>query len=179
MNKSFKVLLINPPWYRLFGQAFNYYPIGLCYLAGVLEKDGFNVSVYNADYNYRELRGEFLTFTVRKVIEGYKKYLSILKDISNPLWQESKQVICQQSPDIVGITVTTAKFGAAINVAKLVKELDPTIPVIVGGVHPTILPEEMLKNKEVFEEEEDYLDWRFSKETLERLKRQKQELEYA
>ena len=38
---------------------------------------------------------------------------------------------------------------------------------------------EMLKNQEVFEEEEDYLDWRFSKETLERLKRQKQELEYA
>ena len=35
------------------------------------------------------------------------------------------------------------------------------------------------KNKEVFKEEDDYLDWRFAKESLDRLNRQKRELEYA
>ena len=38
---------------------------------------------------------------------------------------------------------------------------------------------EGLKNREVFTEEDDYLDWRFAKESLDRLLRQKQELEYA
>jgi len=36
-----------------------------------------------------------------------------------------------------------------------------------------------VKNKEVFKEEDDYLDWRFAKESLDRLTRQKRELEYA
>jgi hypothetical protein len=36
-----------------------------------------------------------------------------------------------------------------------------------------------LQNKEVFSEEDDYLDWRFATESMERLKKQKLELEYA
>lgn len=36
-----------------------------------------------------------------------------------------------------------------------------------------------LRNKEVFTQEDDYLDWRFAKEAMDRLKRQKQEFENA
>ena len=38
---------------------------------------------------------------------------------------------------------------------------------------------EGLQNEEVFTEDDDYLDWRFAKEAVDRLVRQKQELEYA
>jgi len=38
---------------------------------------------------------------------------------------------------------------------------------------------EGLKNEEVFTKEDDYLDWRFAKEAIDRLEKQKQELEYA
>lgn len=38
---------------------------------------------------------------------------------------------------------------------------------------------EELQNEEVFTEEEDYLDWRFAKEAIDKLKKQKQDLEYA
>jgi len=38
---------------------------------------------------------------------------------------------------------------------------------------------EGLKDEEVFEEEDDYLDWRFAREVTDRLMRQKQELENA
>ncbi len=38
---------------------------------------------------------------------------------------------------------------------------------------------EETKEKEDFEEEDDYLDWRFAKEVLEGLRRQKQALEHA
>ena len=36
-----------------------------------------------------------------------------------------------------------------------------------------------LQNEEVFTEDDDYLDWRFAKEAIDRLVRQKRELEYA
>ena len=47
-NKT-DVLLISPPWYRFFGQQFSAKPLGLCSIAALLEKEGFNVGVYNAD----------------------------------------------------------------------------------------------------------------------------------
>lgn len=36
-----------------------------------------------------------------------------------------------------------------------------------------------LKNEEVFDEEDDYLDWRFAYEALNGLRKKKQDLEYA
>jgi len=38
---------------------------------------------------------------------------------------------------------------------------------------------EGLQNEELFTEDDDYLDWRFAKEAIDRLKKQKRELEYA
>lgn len=38
---------------------------------------------------------------------------------------------------------------------------------------------EGLQNEEVFTEDDDYLDWRFASEAIDRLVKQKQELEYA
>ena len=38
---------------------------------------------------------------------------------------------------------------------------------------------EGLQNEEVFTEDDDYLDWRFAKEAIDRLVRQKRELEHA
>jgi hypothetical protein len=38
---------------------------------------------------------------------------------------------------------------------------------------------EAQEDKEIFEEEDDYLDWRFSIEALNTLRKQKQDLEYA
>ena len=38
---------------------------------------------------------------------------------------------------------------------------------------------EGLQNEEVFTEDDDYLDWRFAREAIDRLSRQKRELEYA
>ena len=35
------------------------------------------------------------------------------------------------------------------------------------------------KNEEIFTEDDDYLDWRFAKEAIDRLKKQEKELEYA
>ena len=97
-----KILLIYPPLYSLFGFEFNRsYPIGLCYIAGILEKHNFGVTVYNADFRGS---GE-IGFFFRNMTKSHDDYLKILKDDAHPLWKEVKMIISQQSPDIVGITV--------------------------------------------------------------------------
>lgn len=49
----------------------------------------------------------------------------------------------------VGITMMTSQISQALKVLKIIKELDSQIPVIVGGVHPTLFPEQVLREPEI------------------------------
>lgn len=140
-----KVLLINPPWYRLQNTEYFGYPIGLCYLAAACEKNGVDAVVYNADFEKRRK----LLIKVSDMTDAYSQYLQLLRDLEHPFWKEVKRVISQSSPDMVGVAVTTGGYGSALNVARLVKDYDPDVPVVFGGPHPTILPEKTVKNREV------------------------------
>ena len=51
-----------------------------------------------------------------------------------------------EKPNIVGITSVTPTINSAISLAKKIKGVDPSIIVILGGPHATILPEETLRN---------------------------------
>jgi len=53
------------------------------------------------------------------------------------------------SPSIVGITSTTALANTAHEVAKWVRNISKDIKVVMGGVHPTVLPEETLEDNNV------------------------------
>ena len=142
-----KILLIDPPWSRIFGEKEFHCPLGLCYIAGVLEREGFNVSVYDADL---EVGIELPALRLqRDRIAKYNEYLHILRNLEHPLWKEMRTVIAQQSPDIVGISVTTNRYGSALNASKIIKDFDSDITIVFGGVHPTILPEESIKNENV------------------------------
>ena len=48
----------------------------------------------------------------------------------------------------VGISLATGfMISTGLKVAKLVKQFNKEIPVILGGVHPSVLPEESLRNE--------------------------------
>lgn len=50
----------------------------------------------------------------------------------------------------VGISMLTGKMILnGLKVAKLIKEYNNKIPIVLGGIHPSLLPEESLKNKYV------------------------------
>ena len=57
--------------------------------------------------------------------------------------------IRQRKPDAVGISVTTFTLIDAIQTAKTVKKVDPSIVVILGGPHVYIYPKETLEIPEV------------------------------
>ena len=54
-----KILLVNPPFYRLLGSHYNANSLGIAYIASYLNNRGHDVWLYNADYlsnkNYSNL----------------------------------------------------------------------------------------------------------------------------
>ena len=46
--------------------------------------------------------------------------------------------------DFVGLTAMTPTIGMALEIASKIKETNPELPIILGGAHATLLPEETL-----------------------------------
>ena len=64
-------------------------------------------------------------------------------------YKEIEKTIKKYQPDFVGLTITTLLFEEARKVAKFIKEINSNITIIAGGVHPTIYPEEVIKEKDI------------------------------
>ncbi|MBI3818486.1 MAG: B12-binding domain-containing radical SAM protein [Planctomycetes bacterium] len=84
----------------------------------------------------------------------------------NPQWREELRREIQGG-DVLAFAVSTMtgrQLLGAREASKLVKQLDATIPVMWGGVHPTLLPEQTIQNDFVDavcvgEGEEVFTDW--------------------
>ena len=55
----------------------------------------------------------------------------------------------KRSPEILGISAFTPTVHQAVKLAKLVKQLMPSTTVVLGGIHPTIFPEQVMQNEAV------------------------------
>ena len=81
--------------------------------------------------------------------KGFKRYLSSLRDQSMSIWNEVKKSIEEYNPSVIGISAKTQNFISATIVAKIAKEINPSIKVIVGGVHPTMNGSKVLDCKNI------------------------------
>jgi radical SAM superfamily enzyme YgiQ (UPF0313 family) len=95
--------------------------------------------VYDADYDPTNE-----SYNSLERLEHFTKYLRSLEDDTHYVWQEVRQVIQEFNPDFLGLTIVSATLVSAIKVIKIAKEIKPEIKVIVGGVHPTLCPEECI-----------------------------------
>jgi len=94
-------------------------PLGLAYLSAVLRQKMASVEVFVIDANAERITP-----------------------------QEATKKILELKPDVLGVTITTPQVDVALDIIKKVKSsLD--IPVIVGGPHPTVMPQELLACEEV------------------------------
>ncbi len=115
-----KILLINPPWvirnqknvWRNVASVMP--PLGVAWLAAVLEKDGHDVSILDANAM------QFGLDDVGVWIREHGRF------------------------DLIGLTATTPLIGNALDIARSIKAEWPETIVVLGGVHPTVLPEEVL-----------------------------------
>ena len=131
-----KVLLIQPPAFsnNLRGDMNPNAPLGIGYIAAVLEREGYAVRILDA------------------FIEGWHTETRINpeKMLVGLTYEEIKAIIAAEAPDVVGITsMFTAQRKNAHRIAEIAREVDPNITVITGGAHPTSAPESVLEDKNV------------------------------
>jgi anaerobic magnesium-protoporphyrin IX monomethyl ester cyclase len=65
-------------------------------------------------------------------------------------WKQTLKKEINQNPVCVGITTMTGKqIDYSLEVAKFIRSLNPNMPIVWGGVHPSLLPEQTLENEYV------------------------------
>jgi len=52
-------------------------------------------------------------------------------------------------PDFVGISCLTTDVKSVFNIANMIKNRLSDTNIVLGGIHPTLFPEEMLKNRDI------------------------------
>lgn len=137
-----KILLVEPPFRRLYRETFSLikYPLSLAYLASTINRDtDWDVSVYNADFS-----PDMETERLGDMEAGFLNYRRNLADLSGAVWQEIRHTLRLYRPSVVGITVMSPNLASAIVVARLVKEYDSSVPVIVGGPHASSVGSQVL-----------------------------------
>ena len=124
-----KVLLVNPPqtFYPGSDAPAGNLPLGLMYIAAVLEKAGSSVEILDAFTN---------EVAVRRIADT--------SEIGMP-YERITEEVRRRKPDVVGIANPfTCQVEHANRVANIVKELDPDVLTVVGGPHVSAVPEEFL-----------------------------------
>lgn len=128
-----KVCLVSPP-----SRSINHYrpPIALLYLSGYLEKNGIDVSIIDAILD-QQIRDEDFK---RSIGEKLIKIENIIIDTIEKI-----------NPDIVGITCYTPEFFEVLNIAKRIKKINKKIYIVVGGIHPTLYPQDFIFKNSPFD----------------------------
>ncbi len=144
-----KAVLIRPPFYALFGVTtpkMKTYPLNLLYLAtyardvgghDIAILDGENISVPGLE------PPEGITDPEMIMNQGIPRMIGLLEDPDHALWSEIERRVVSENPDLVGITCNSGNMDTAALLVKRLKRLG--LPVVLGGSHPTVLPEQSLR----------------------------------
>ena len=131
MNKSLdkKVLLINPPTPKFVKGENRSIPLSLLYLSSTLQKNNYKVKVM-------DINNDFLNLERNENLDT--DYYFSIKFINE---------LDSFKPDFIGITTLfSGRFKPAISISQRIKKHLPDVPIAMGGIHPTIFPEEILKD---------------------------------
>jgi len=128
-----KILLLKPPitlpkQFSGINTRFSQ-PIGLGYIASMLEKNGYD-DVKIIDTGIEDWK------RINKRYDG--------KEYAGMNFGDIKKIIEKELPDIIGITSMTPDATNAFIISKLAKEVSSDIKTMMGGPHACAMPEETL-----------------------------------
>ncbi|MFH1288887.1 MAG: radical SAM protein [bacterium] len=125
-----KILLVNPHSLPFFFSVEKRVTLSILYLSSYAKQFGHEVLFIDVDNDQRilHLLGEDFLLSDYYKSHYYKK-------------------IADFNPDIIGVTVHfSGRFKPAIEFIKLFKNDFSTVPCVIGGIYPTLFPEEILGN---------------------------------
>jgi hypothetical protein len=149
-----RVLLILPPIRDFYFTFARNYPLGILYLATVLNREGFKVRILNAlEYTKK------VTLKIPPHLSYLRRYhhtnKSPFKLFTNFYhfglqFGEIENFIRDYNPEIVGISANFAcYFESARRVAQITKRIDKRIVTVIGGHFPTAAPQIPLKERSI------------------------------
>lgn len=123
------IVLLSPP-----SRSINHYrpPMALLYLAGHLQKNKLSVKI--------------IDITLKEVIRDssfFKDLPQRLDNIESKIIKQIKKI----NPKIIGITCYTPEYQEVLKLAQKIKNLNSKVQIVVGGIHSTLYPEELLLEK--------------------------------
>ncbi|HAE43123.1 MAG TPA: hypothetical protein DCG34_09440 [Clostridiales bacterium] len=90
------------------------------------------------------------------VLAGYLmasgiEHVEIIDEQIHPIESEDLQqiIMALEKPRIVGMSVLTLNSGRAYDLSRRIKLIDSEATIVLGGIHPTVLPEEALSKEGV------------------------------
>jgi len=137
MTKKFKkALLFVPPAYS-FQDNLDINPLpplGLGYIAAVIQNQGVEVRIVDA------------------LMLGWHNRIKVQDNIIRIglSFEDIEEIINEYAPDMVGVnSLFTKQRQNAHEICRLAKGSDPNIVTVVGGAHPTVMPEFVLSDDNV------------------------------
>lgn len=64
-------------------------------------------------------------------------------------WDHFREEIREKYPAVVGFTMRSCDFNMVMKAVDIIKEIDRKVIVVVGGVHPTVAPDEVATNDKI------------------------------
>ena len=61
-------------------------------------------------------------------------------------WDHFRQMVVERRPDVAAVTMMSVDYNPGLRCLEIIREVDPRIVTMVGGPHPTILPDELAAN---------------------------------
>jgi len=120
------------------------FPIGLANLATYVKSAGHQVEVFDTTF-YKQFLKEDRS-AIREKIRIYKPVENPITKVytDSDLIGDLFKKIESFQPDLIGFSILSAHFYFSVNISRKIKEKYPFIPIIFGGLHPSLCPEETL-----------------------------------
>ena len=149
------IVLIQPPiedYYFTFKRSI---PYGLACIAAALEKNGFSVEIIDGlavskskaiepPSEFSHLKKYYGTFDISpfSLFHHFRHYGYSFEHIG--------KLVREKKPFLTGIaSLFTPYSNEAIRTAKIVRKFLPDCKIVMGGHHPTVLPEKVMESKHV------------------------------
>jgi anaerobic magnesium-protoporphyrin IX monomethyl ester cyclase len=118
-----KILFLNPPFTEyagIEGHGGKALPLNIAYVAAYLRQQRPDIELRVLDCEALELNYEQIRTEIEKI-----------------------------KPDLVAITTPTPAFNQVLEVCRIIKDISSQITTILGGPHPTALPQETMSNENI------------------------------
>lgn len=122
----------------------NLVPLSIAVLTSYLDKNGIDVSLFDTTF----YKTEEISFEERKVdllmLRPFSYEDEGITFKEGDIFQDLRDRVEQFKPDLVAITVVENMYDLSRSLLESIKDFD--IPVIAGGVFPTLNPDEVISN---------------------------------